>query len=201
LALNEKKELRYKLITYAGSIQQKIDKVKFKQKLSLGGTLAIAALGLITSAAAEKSYDSYLSAGLSSEASRHFDESSLFDAAKLVCYGISGAIFIGYIKYTVDVYGLNKKLSTSPFDEDLGVLEYYNNGQKKSERTFKGGMQIYTEWYENGQMKAEERKWIDQLGSLKFLNLLSTEWDENGNEISRMENSKPIILDLEYLAL
>ena len=201
LALDEKKELRYKLITYAGSIQQKIDKVKFNQKLSMGGTLAFAALGLITGASAEKSYDSYLSAGLPSEAGDHYDRSALLDAAKLVCYGISGAIFIGYIKYTVDVYGLNKKLSTSPFDEDLGVLEYYNNGQKKSERTFKGGMQIYTEWYENGQMKAEERKWIDQLGSLKFLNLLSTEWDENGNEISRMENSKPIILDLEYLAL
>ena len=62
------------------------------------------------------------------------------------------------------------------------VTEWYENGQKSSERTSKDGKEngLWTEWYENGQ-KEEEGTWKD--GERDGLH---TRWSPNGKESSEV---------------
>ena len=60
--------------------------------------------------------------------------------------------------------------------KDGVITEYYENGQKRSEVTYKDGKEDgkWTEWYENGQ------KWYE--ATLKDGELIKeTYWDEDGN--------------------
>ena len=51
--------------------------------------------------------------------------------------------------------------------EKVKYVEYYRNGQKLREETYKGGEKdgLFTEWYENGQMK---ERYMDQPNHLSF---------------------------------
>jgi len=110
LALNEKKEFRLKLMTYEGSIQQDIDKAKFKQRISLGGTAAILLFGLAMQASADKNYDSYLGAGTSSDATDFYDKSISQDKIAAGNYILAGAMGLTGVKFTLDIGKLKKQL-------------------------------------------------------------------------------------------
>ena len=110
LALNEKKEFRLKLMTYEGSIQQDIDKAKFKQRISLGGTAAILLFGLAMQASAESNYDEYLNAQSTSDASDFYDKAVLNDKIAAGNYILAGAMGLTGVKFTLDIGKLKKQL-------------------------------------------------------------------------------------------
>ena len=63
--------------------------------------------------------------------------------------------------------------------EKVKYEEYYKNGQKYEEGTYKDGKQdgLYTEWYDNGQKRLEY--------TYKDGELISEEcWDENGDNLN-----------------
>jgi hypothetical protein len=110
LTLNEKKEFRLKLMTYEGSIQQDIDKAKFKQRISLGGTAAILLFGLAMQASAESNYDEYLNAQSTSDASDFYDKAVLNDKIAAGNYILAGAMGLTGVKFTLDIGKLKKQL-------------------------------------------------------------------------------------------
>ena len=153
LTLNENRKFHFKLMTYEGSIQQDIDKAKFKQRISIGGTAAMVLFGLAMQTSADKNYDSYLSAANSSNATDFFDKSISQDRMAMYGYFFAGAMGWPTVKFTMDIVGLKKKLNTSLLYKDLAVLEYYDNGQKKSVGISKDGKKdgLWTYWRDNGQ--------------------------------------------------
>ena len=62
--------------------------------------------------------------------------------------------------------------------EKVKYEEYYENGQKSSEKTYKNGQEDgkWTNWYENGQ------KWLERTYKDGKLDGLYTEWYENGQK-------------------
>jgi len=63
--------------------------------------------------------------------------------------------------------------------EKVKYVEYYRNGQKLKEETYKGGKEdrSWTSWYKNGQKKFEG---ISKDGKRDGL---WTDWDENGKKL------------------
>ena len=64
-----------------------------------------------------------------------------------------------------------------------GLMTYwYENGQKKEERTYKDNNENgkWTEWYENGQKKSERNFVVGENGG--YQSGLMTEWYENGQK-------------------
>ena len=111
LALNENKKFYFKLMTYEGSIQEDIDKAKFKQRISLGSSAAFALFGFIMQGVADKNYDSYLNAGTPGDASDYFDKTTLNDKMSGGSFDLAGALLIPTIKFTLDIVYLKKKMS------------------------------------------------------------------------------------------
>ena len=73
----------------------------------------------------------------------------------------------------IRVYDISGDKIVLPYKE----IEFYRNGQKKREGTFKDGKKVgkWTRWYENGQKRGE--------GTYKDESLISSKcWDEDGNE-------------------
>ena len=111
LALNENRKFHFKLMTYEGSIQEDIDKAKFKQRISLGSSAAFALFGFIMQGVADKNYDSYLNAGTSGDASDYFDKTTLNDKMSGGSFDLAGVLLIPTIKFTMDIRNLKKKMS------------------------------------------------------------------------------------------
>jgi len=111
LALNENRKFLFKLMTYEGSIQEDIDKAKFKQRISLGSSAAFALFGFIMQGVADKNYDSYLNAGTSGDASDYFDKTTLNDKMSGGSFDLAGVLLIPTIKFTLDIVYLKKKMS------------------------------------------------------------------------------------------
>ena len=111
LALNENRKFHFKLMTYEGSIQEDIDKAKFKQRISLGSSAAFALFGFIMQGVADKNYDSYLNAGTSGDASDYFDKTTLNDKMSGGSFDLAGVLLIPTIKFTLDIGNLKKKMS------------------------------------------------------------------------------------------
>ena len=111
LALNENNKFHFKLMTYEGSIQQDIDKAKFKQRISLGGTAAMVLFSLAMQASADKNYDSYLSAGTSSDAIDFYDKTISQDKMAIYGYLVAGAMVYPTVKFTIDIGNFKKKMS------------------------------------------------------------------------------------------
>ena len=111
LALNENRKFHFKLMTYEGSIQEDIDKAKFKQRISLGSSAAFALFGFIMQGVADKNYDSYLNAGTSGDASDYFDKTTLNDKMSGGSFDLAGVLLIPTIKFTLDIGNLKKKIS------------------------------------------------------------------------------------------
>ena len=111
LALNENKKFHFKLMTYEGSIQQGIDKAKFKQRISLGGTAAMVLFSLAMQASADKNYDSYLSAGTSSDANDFYDKTISQDKMAIYGYLVAGAMVYPTVRFTIDIGNFKKKMS------------------------------------------------------------------------------------------
>jgi antitoxin component YwqK of YwqJK toxin-antitoxin module len=65
---------------------------------------------------------------------------------------------------------------------DWTEWEWYDNGQKKGERTYKNGKKdgLWTDWYNNGQKK-EEGNYKDERKNGSW-----TTWDDNGQKKSKM---------------
>jgi len=110
LTLNQKKELRFKLMTYAGSIQQQIDNAKFKQRLSFGGAAVMTLIGLVMNAAAESNYDDYLNTTSYSDAADLYDKTVSNDKMASGCYIIAGAMAVPTVKFTLDIDKLARQL-------------------------------------------------------------------------------------------
>ena len=110
LTLNQKKEFHFKLMTYSGSIQQQIDREKFKQRLSFGGTVVMALIGLAMQASAESNYDEYLNAGSASDATDLYDKTVSNDKIASGSYILAGAMGLIGVKFTLDIGKLKKQL-------------------------------------------------------------------------------------------
>ncbi|MBT3299547.1 MAG: PEGA domain-containing protein [Candidatus Marinimicrobia bacterium] len=111
LTLNEKKNFRFKLMTYDGSIQQDIDMGKFKQRISLGSSAAFAVIGFAMQTLAVKNYDAYLNAGSSNDATNFYNKTSLQDRIAVGSYGFASALLLPALKFTWDIGKLKKQLN------------------------------------------------------------------------------------------
>ena len=111
LVLDEKKELRFKLITYSGSIQQQIDDTRSKRKKYLYITLATAAIGYYMSYSAEKSYDQYVSATSTSSAKDYYNKTAMQDKISVGGYGAAIALTPIILKMSFDIGKLEKKIT------------------------------------------------------------------------------------------
>jgi len=108
LKLDEKKEFRFELMTYAGSVQQDIDFAKEKRNRYLGISIATAIVGAGLQYFADAQYDEYNES--SSKADDLLSTSTLMDKLSIGSYalaGISGSIGL---KFTIDLGILNNKL-------------------------------------------------------------------------------------------
>ena len=110
LNLNDKKEFRFKLVTYAGSIQQQIDKTKFKQRISFGGSAVLLLFGLAMNASAQSDYDAYLSTSSAADATDYYDKSVLKDKIAAGSYILASAMGLTGVKFTLDIGKLKKQL-------------------------------------------------------------------------------------------
>ena len=83
----------------------------------------------------------------------------------------SGDVFKKYLGGKTEYEG-----SYKDGKEDGKWTYWYENGQKKSEITYKDGKrELYTEWHENGQKRFEATFKDGEL-------IEETRWDEDGNE-------------------
>ncbi|MDP7036372.1 MAG: PEGA domain-containing protein [Candidatus Marinimicrobia bacterium] len=110
LALDEKKEIRFKLMTYEGSIQQDIDNIKFKQRISLGSSATFALVGFAMQTLAQKNYDAYLNATSSNDATNYYAKTSLNDKIALGSYSVAASLIFPTINYTREIGKLKKQL-------------------------------------------------------------------------------------------
>jgi len=111
LALNEKKNFRFKLMTYEGSIQQDIDKAKFNQRLSLGGSTIMVLFSFAMQQLADKNYDAYLRANSSNDAINLYDRTIFQDKIAIGGYIVAGALMVPTLKFTYDIEQLKTKLT------------------------------------------------------------------------------------------
>lgn len=110
LSLDEKKEIRLKLITYAGSIQQKSDKVRRKFLIYFGSAAAMTAVSVAAHYLGEKNYNSYLNAGSSADATNYYTKTKLMDYTVGGSLAISGGLGLASLKYYNDYWRLRYKL-------------------------------------------------------------------------------------------
>jgi len=110
LMLDEKKEFRFELMTYEGSIQEDIDKAKKNQKFYLITSVVSGVIGYGLSYFAEMQYDNYLSTQSKSDSDNSMTMVKLSDVGSPAFYSIAGFSGVMGLKFTVDISGLMRKL-------------------------------------------------------------------------------------------
>lgn len=110
LTLDEKKEFRFKLITYAGSIQHKMDKAESRAKRYLGGATAMVALGIGAYFLGEKNYESYLNARSTSDATAYYNKTMVMDYGSVGSLIAAGGLGLTSLKFYNDYWRLKYKL-------------------------------------------------------------------------------------------
>ncbi|MBT6710306.1 MAG: PEGA domain-containing protein [Candidatus Marinimicrobia bacterium] len=111
LTLNEKKNFRFKLMTYDGSIQQDIDREQFKQRASFSSSVALALLGFRMQTLAVKNYDAYLNASSSDDAADFYNNTTLNGNISNGSFSLAGALLLPALKFTWDIGKLKKQLN------------------------------------------------------------------------------------------
>ena len=91
---------------------------------------------------------------------------------------------IMYVEYN------GKKSSQKPYSGKL--LKFYQNGQNKSEYSYKDGKEdgIFTQWYENGKKKKEGTSKNGEWDGLV------TSWWENGHKSSAVHYKNDVISEI-----
>jgi len=110
LSLNEKKKIQFKLITYSGSIQQKIDKTKSKYTRYFAGAAFMAAVGAGAYFQANKNYESYKRATSSSDATNLYNRSKYMDYGSAGSLVVASGLGLTTLKYYNDYWRLKYKL-------------------------------------------------------------------------------------------
>ena len=110
LALNERKEFNIKLMTYAGSIQQKIDQVKWKRNINIASAGLLGITAGVMKIMSIKAYQDYENATVTADALDFYDKSNSLN--KLSGYiGIAAGISATpIIKWQIDIGKLGRKL-------------------------------------------------------------------------------------------
>jgi len=110
LTLNERKEFNIKLMTYAGSIQQKIDQVKWKRNINIASASLLGITAGVMKIMSIKAYQDYENATDTADALDFYDKANSLN--KLSGYiGIAaGLTATPIIKWQVDIGKLGRKL-------------------------------------------------------------------------------------------
>ena len=108
LLRDEKKELRFKLITYTGSVQQKIDRADTKLKWLIGGTSLLASVGVWSAYLGEEKYQLYLDAQSSEGASTYYFSTQILDAVSTGLLISSGISTLYTLKQSIELNKLKK---------------------------------------------------------------------------------------------
>ena len=110
LALNERKEFNIKLMTYAGSIQQEIDQVKWKRNINIASAGLLGITAVVMKIMSIKTYQDYENATISADALDFYDKANSLN--KLSGYiGIAaGLSATPIIKWQIDIGKLGREL-------------------------------------------------------------------------------------------
>jgi len=109
LALNERKEFNIKLMTYAGSIQQEIDQVKWKRNINIASTGLLGITAVVIKIMSINAYNDYENATVTADALDFYDKANSLN--KLSGYiGIAAGISATpIIKWQIDIGKLGRK--------------------------------------------------------------------------------------------
>ncbi len=109
LALNERKEFNIKLMTYAGSIQQEIDRVKRKRNINIASAGLLGITAGIIKIMSINAYNDYENAAVTADALNFYDKANSLN--KLSGYiGIAAGISATpIIKWQIDIGKLGRK--------------------------------------------------------------------------------------------
>lgn len=110
LALNERKEFDIKLMTYAGSIQQEIDQVKWKRNINIASAGLLGITAGVIKIMSINAYKNYENATVTADALDFYDKANSLN--KLSGYiGIAAGISATpIIKWQIDIGKLGRKL-------------------------------------------------------------------------------------------
>jgi TolB-like protein len=110
LELNERMEIKVKLVTYEGSVQQDIDRLTWKRNLSIAGSSAIAFGALALKIASNNTYDEYKAATDSGTAESLFDEANSMNRFSGITLGIAAAALVPVLYFQMDISDLKARL-------------------------------------------------------------------------------------------
>jgi len=136
---NENTTVNLTLLSYAGSIQQEVDRWKLRTKLSGGATIAFAILAGICEYASSQSYDSYIGATSTSDALDLKSKTKMYDALKLggsvAAIASAGGALYSYVNSKLSASNLKKKKRTTT-NLDLTNKPQIATMEKQKESSF-----------------------------------------------------------------
>ncbi|MBC8174382.1 MAG: PEGA domain-containing protein [Candidatus Marinimicrobia bacterium] len=147
---NENTTVNLTLLSYAGSIQQEVDRWKLITKLSGGATITFAILAGVCEYVSSQSYDNYIGATSTSKALDFKSKTKIYDALKLggsvVAIASAGGALYSYVNSKLSASKLKKKKRTTT------TLDLTNKPQKATmekqkessfiSKLFKGGKYV-----------------------------------------------------------
>jgi len=111
LKLDERKEFNITLVTYDGSIQQEIDKLTKKRKLSLRSSLGFATLAATFKLISNSAYSDYESATDPSELTEYYDKTTYYNNLSAIGWGAAVVALAPTIYFHLDIGRMQQKLA------------------------------------------------------------------------------------------
>ncbi|MCK4716649.1 MAG: PEGA domain-containing protein, partial [Candidatus Marinimicrobia bacterium] len=111
LALNERKEFDIKLMTYAGSIQQEIDQVKWKRNINIASAGLLSITAGIIKIMSINAYNDYENATVTADALDFYDKANSLNNLSGYIGIAAGLSATPIIKWQMDIGKLSSKLT------------------------------------------------------------------------------------------
>ncbi len=192
LGLDKRKEFNVKLVTYAGSIEHKISKKRWRRNLSLLASAGFAYWAVNMKNQSDQAYDSYKAGTESDEVTNYYDEASSLQQNSAILWGVAAAAL-------VPAYYSQKSMQVSKQELNLGP-----NGQIVNPKKVKQNNNDTQVWNNNPKPKVKNNLTPDRhlvniylgTGELYFGDQPLSEYF-----LGETVSTSKIGLDLDYLRI